>query len=139
MKKLMICIFVLAISLAACGGQSEEAPSLEGASWQWVEYQDNADENNITVSDPQNYTLTLEDGTASIKADCNQVSWPYTLDGNQLTFDTSGPSTLAACGDESLDTVYLNRLGGVATYMLSDGKLFLNLQFDSGNMVFDPQ
>jgi heat shock protein HslJ len=99
-----------------------------------------ADENNITVSDPENYTLTLnEDGNASIKADCNQVSWKYELDGSSLTFDTLGPSTLAMCPDGSLDTQFLERLGNTATYVKSDGQLFLNLKFDSGNLVFSPQ
>ncbi len=138
MKKLLSGMIVLAIALAACGGQSEEAPSIEGTTWKWVEYQDTADENNITVSTPANYTLTLNDGTANIKADCNEVSWTYELEGSNLKFNTLGASTMAFCGEDSLDTVYLDRLGNTATYVLSDGKLLLNLQADAGNMVFEP-
>ena len=104
-------------------------------------------ENNIShieilkdVPNPENYTLTLnEDGNASIQADCNQVTWPYELDGNKLTFDTMGPSTLAMCPEDSLDTVYLQRLGETATYVTEDGKLFLNLKMDAGNMEFSAQ
>jgi heat shock protein HslJ len=138
MKKLTIGLMILlVVALAACRRQSEEAASIVGPTWQWEFYQDMADENNITVPDPENYTLTLnDDGTASIKADCNQVSWTYESDESSLTFNTLGPSTLAFCGEESLDSVYLERLGATATYVLSDGKLFLNLQFDSGNMEF---
>ena len=139
MTKLMISIFlILVFSLVACGGQSEE--SITGTTWRWQAFEDSAGENNITVSDPENYTLTLnEDGTASIKADCNQVSWTYELDGSSLTFNTLGPSTLAMCPEGSLDTQYLEGLGNTATYVLSEGQLFLNLQFDSGNMVFSPE
>ncbi len=114
MKNLMIGLLIFVIALAACGGQSEEEPTLEETTWQWVEYQDMADENNINVSDPANYTLTLNDGTANIKADCNQVNWTYELDGSRLTFNTLGPSTLAFCGEESLDTIFLDRLGNTA-------------------------
>lgn len=134
----LVLLVIGMLILAACGGQ-EEAESIVGTTWQWQEYQDSAGENNIDVPDPQNYTLTLnEDGTANIKADCNQVSWTYELDGNELTFNTLGPSTLAMCAEGSLDTVYLQRLGETATYVTSEGQLFLNLKFDSGNMIFNP-
>jgi heat shock protein HslJ len=126
-------LLVLTFALAACGGTNE----IVGTTWQWEEYQDMAGENNITVSDPENYTLTLnKDGTASIQADCNQVTWQYELDGSQFIFDTTGPATLAMCAEDSLDQLFLERLSNTATYVLSDGKLFLNLQYDSGNMVF---
>ena len=140
MSKIMISLMlILVFALAACGGQSEGSESIVGTTWKWQSFQDSADENNITVSDPENYTLTLnEDGTASIKADCNQVSWTYELEGSSLTFNTLGPSTLAMCPEGSLDTQYLQLLGNTATYVLSDGQLFLNLKFDSGNMVFSP-
>ena len=138
MTKLMISLMlILVFVLAACGGQSEE--SIVGTTWQWQAFEDSAGENNLTVADSANYTLTLnEDGTASIKADCNQVSWTYELDGSSLTFNTLGPSTLAMCPEDSLDTQYLERLGNTATFVLSDGQLILNLKFDSGNMEFSP-
>lgn len=138
MTKLMISMMlILVFALTACGGQGEE--SIVGTTWQWQAFEDSAGENNITVSDPENYTLTLnEDGTASIKADCNQLSWTYELDGSQLTFNTLGASTLAMCAEGSLDTVYLQRLGETATYVTSEGQLLLNLKFDSGNMIFNP-
>ena len=133
MKYLAICILlILTVALTACGGNEAVGPT-----WQWEEYQDMADENNIDVSDPENYTLTLnKDGTASIQADCNMVTWKYEINDSQLTFDTTGPSTLAMCAEDSLDQVFLERLGNTATYVMADGKLVLNLKFDSGNMLF---
>ena len=139
MTKLMISLMlILVFALTACGGQSEGSESIAGTTWKWQSFQDSADVNNITVADPENYTLTLnEDGTASIKADCNQVSWTYELDGASLTFNTLGSSTLAMCPEDSLDTQYLERLGNTASYVTSEGQLFLNLKADAGNLVFN--
>ena len=135
MKKLTVLaiFFLVVLLLTACGGKSE----IVGTTWQWEAFQDNADINSITVSDPENYTLTFnKDGTASIKADCNLVTWSYELDSSQLSFDTTGPSTLAMCAEDSLDQQYLQRLGTTATFVIEDGKLYLNLFADAGNLVF---
>ena len=133
-KNTILAIFILLpLLLTACGGSSE----IVGSTWQWEAFQDTADMNNITVSDPENYTLTLNnDGTASIQADCNQVNWNYELDESRLTFDTTGPSTLAMCAEDSLDQQFLERLGNTATFVIEDGKLYLNLWADAGNLVF---
>ena len=129
-------LIILAVALTACGAGKSE---IVGTTWQWEAFQDTAEVNDLTVSNPENYTLTLnDDGTASIKADCNQVIWSYTLDGSQLTFDTTGPSTLAMCPEDSLDQLFLGYLGNTATYVIEDGKLYLNLFADAGNMVFTP-
>ena len=130
----MLSIFVLLTVLsAACGGKSE----IVDTTWQWEAFQDTAGINDINVSDPENYTLTLnQDGTANIQADCNQVTWTYEFDGSQLSFDTTGPSTLAMCAEDSLDQQFLERLGHTATFVIEDGVLYLNLWADAGNMVF---
>jgi len=138
MKKLIIgMLVILVVVLAACGG-SNDADSPVGTTWKWQEFQDMAGVNDMTIPNPDSYTLTLnEDGTASIQADCNQLTWTYELDGSSLKFNTEGPSTLAFCGEESLDTQYLDWLGRTATFVMGDGQLFLNLVADSGNMVFE--
>ncbi len=120
--------------------QSDEAMiDIVGVTWHWQAFKDQAEENDIDVPNPENYTLTLmPDGTASIKADCNMVSWTYTLEGGSLTFNTLGPSTLAFCGEESLDQQYLGLLGNTATYVTNEGDLILNLIADAGNMIFSP-
>jgi len=135
MRILTISILILlTLALAACGGGKSE---IVGTTWQWEAFQDTAEVNNLSVPDPENYTLTLNDeGTASIKADCNQVIWSYELDGSQLTFDTTGPTTLAMCAEGSLDQQFLGYLGNTATFVIEDGKLYLNLFADAGNMVF---
>ena len=127
-------LLIFTLALAACSGGDDK---IVGLTWQWEAFLDTAGINDISVPNPENYTLTLNaDGTASIKADCNQVIWAYELEESRLTFDTTGPSTLAMCPEGSLDQLFLERLGNTVTFALQDGKLFLNLFADSGNLVF---
>jgi putative lipoprotein len=131
---------------AGSGGQAPEAGGSEdggseiaGVTWQWEAFQDQSDGegSDITVPNPDAYTLTLQpDGTAAIKADCNLVSWTYTLEGSSLSFNTLGPSTLAFCPEPSLSDQYLALLGDTATFVTEGGKLILNLMADAGNMIF---
>jgi heat shock protein HslJ len=117
----------------------EAATDIVGVTWLWAAFKDQAGENDIDVPSPESYSLTLmPDGTASIQTDCNMVSWTYTLESSSLTFNTLGPSTLAFCGEESLDQQYLALLGNTATYVTDEGNLVLNLMADAGNMIFSP-
>ena len=133
-------------AVVACGRDPQEsplnddAPELVGTVWQWEEFQDSADgeeASHIRVTDAESYTLMLgSNGRAEVRADCNRMSWAYTLEGSNLTFSIFGPSTLAHCGDESLDQRYAGRLANTATYVMTGGNLYLNLKFDAGNLVF---
>jgi len=138
MKKIsfLAIAFLLAILLPACSSKNE----ITGTIWQWEAFQDTAGINDIMVPDPENYTFTLnKDGTASIQADCNQVTWAYELEDSRLSFDTTGPATLAMCAADSLDQQFLERLGHTATFVIEDGKLYLNLWADTGNLVFQAE
>ena len=119
---------------------SEPGTEIVSQTWYWRAFQDTADINDFIVGEPANYSLTLQpDGTAAIKADCNNVSWNYTLEGSSLSFNSMGPSTLAFCGEDSLDQQYLSMLSNVATYVTEDGLLYLNLFADAGSMVFSTE
>ncbi len=114
-----------------------EAPQLVGTVWQWTAFEDTAGENDVTVENPGNYEIVFwPDGSYSIKADCNVGGGSYVLDGASLTINP-GMSTLAFCGEESLDTQFRDGLFATATYVFDDsGNLVLNLAADAGNMVF---
>lgn len=128
-------LIILAFLLVACGGGKSE---IVGLTWEWEAFQDTAGINDVSVPNPENYTLTLnDDGTVHIQADCNQVFWSYEHEDNKLTFDsTTGASTLALCPEDSLDQFYLERLGNTVSYVIKDDKLYLNLFADAGNLVF---
>jgi heat shock protein HslJ len=90
----------------------------------------------VTVPDPSRYTLQLRpDGSVTVKADCNQVSGVYTLNGTNLTI-TLGPSTLAACPPDSQADIYVQQLAAVVSYTYNNGALILNLRSGVGNMRF---
>jgi heat shock protein HslJ len=65
------------------------------------------------VPNPENYTIDFkEDGTFTGKADCNSIAGTYSTESGFVI--TLGPSTLAFCGEASLDTAYLDLLANVA-------------------------
>jgi heat shock protein HslJ len=103
--------------------------------WYW-ERSEYSDDSVVPVADPSRYTITLlPDQRLNIRADCNSGGGTYTVNGAQLTLQL-GPMTLIACPPGSQDSTFLRDLGQVATYVLTDEQLVLNLSFDSGNMVF---
>jgi heat shock protein HslJ len=105
--------------------------------WQWSDLVETMPASQSVVPDPQDYTITfLEDGTIAIQADCNAVGGHYSLDGALLNIQL-GPSTMAFCGEQSLDQQYLGLLGQVDSAEMADGRLFLQLAADAGRMGFN--
>ena len=71
------------------------------------------------------YTISfLEDNQVSIRADCNVVQGTYVYDGTTLTIQM-GASTLAYCGENSLDNLFLTLLSQVGSYDKDKGRLSL--------------
>jgi heat shock protein HslJ len=59
----------------------------------------------------------------------------FELDGSSITIQL-GPSTMAFCGEQSLDLNYLKLLENVESYALENGGLVLELKEGAGRMVF---
>ena len=149
MKKILYLTIsvLLFVNLVACGGGTEtptETPTEEVAAtpvktiqttslesilditWQWVDLVETEPANQSVVPDPENYTVIFrEDGSAEIKADCNQVGATYTQQGSALII-TLGPSTMAACDEDSLDQQFLASLDEVNSFGMLDGDLKLS-------------
>ena len=110
-KQLILVSIILAalFTMAAC---SSDDDSITGIVWQWESVIEQPSGVTTTVPDPENYTLVFSnDGTFSGKADCNEISGTYSQEGG--FFLSLGPSTMAFCGEDSLDQVYLDLLNGV--------------------------
>jgi heat shock protein HslJ len=113
-------------------------PTLTDVPWEWVSTTDPA-QGTLAVNDPSRYVILFnEDGTAMIQADCNTVQATYTVDGSSISI-TQGPSTMAACPPDSLDSQFLSQLSNAAIYFIEGGNLFLDQAADSGTMRFVPQ
>ncbi len=143
MRKQLITVLVT-IGLLIGAGQmaltawAQSPAEITGIQWQWAQVIQPEPASPPVVPDPENYVLVLNaDGSASIKADCNMVLWTYTLEGASLSFNTLGPSTLAFCGEDSLDQQYLELLGKGGTVSFDNGRMVLELSENAGRMIFD--
>lgn len=129
-------ILLISLITAACGNQ-QTGPPITDTEWQWSAVVETEPASQSVVPHPENYTLRLSgDGSLSIKADCNMVSGSYSLDGGALTLEL-GPSTLAFCGEESLDQHYVGFLSNVESYVIENGQLVLELKEGAGQMTFN--
>ena len=105
--------------------QTASLESILDISWQWVELVETEPASQSVVPDPENYTLAFHaDGTLDIQADCNQVKAIYSQQGSALIIEL-GPSTLAACGEDSLDQQFLALLDQVNSFGMLAGDLKL--------------
>jgi heat shock protein HslJ len=111
-------------------------PVITSIEWRWSGLIETMPAAQSVVPDPENYTLILQpDGGLHIKADCNVVGGSHTLEGDGLTI-ALGPSTMAYCGEQSLDQQFQVLLSNVDGYGIEDGQLVLKLQADAGSMIF---
>jgi heat shock protein HslJ len=104
--------------------------------WEWVSFTNPVDQ--YQIDDPNQYILTFsQDGTISVKADCNNAAGTFSEDGSSLTVQM-GPSTMALCPPESHSEDLIKFLGSSAIYFFENGHLFIDLMADGGTMEFAP-
>jgi len=81
--------------------------------WKWADMTETTPAHQSVNPQPDNYTIT-----------------------SSLTIQT-GPSTLAFCGDQSQDQVYLAALAKVSAGSIQDNRLILKFANDGGQMGFN--
>lgn len=135
---ILLALGLIGLACMAPTARAETHGEILGIRWQWAQLTETQPAGQSVILNPENYVLVLnDDGSANIKADCNQLQWTYTLEGTDLTFNTLGPSTLAFCGEDSSDQQFLELLGKGGTVSVEDGRLVLTLNDNAGMMVFD--
>ena len=98
---------------------------LTGILWQWQDLLETEPAAQSVVPNPEDYNIVfLDDGAMAIQADCNNVSASYLLDSGQLRI-ILGPSTMAFCGEESLDAQFLNLLSKTTSGSVEEDRLKL--------------
>ena len=129
-------ILLFSLLVVACGSQQTDPP-ITDKDWEWSEMVETEPASQSLVPNPENYLLRLApDGSLSIKADCNMAGGSYTLDNGVLSIEL-GPSTMAYCGEESLDQLFLGFLSSVESSSIQDGQLLLELKNGAGQMTFN--
>jgi|GEM_PF-415900 len=99
--------------------------------WQWTDLSETQPAASSTIAGPENYTITfLAQNQLNIKADCNAVGGIYAVAGDRLTIQL-GPSTMAFCGEQSQDQIFLDLLTRVSSFALQGGALQLATTDDS--------
>jgi heat shock protein HslJ len=123
---LLICLSILAVLiLTGCSSGSSKAPaptntplpstpaSIQNINWQWVSVTNQPTGAKTVVPNPANYNISFyDDGTLSGTADCNTFNGTYSQNGD-FTIKL-GATTMAFCGEASLDQQYLQLLSNVA-------------------------
>jgi heat shock protein HslJ len=71
------------------------------------------------------YTLTLSEGIASARADCNVCSGRFTLLGDSLNIATGLACTRAACPTASFESLYTQILSGESRVGISGSTMAL--------------
>jgi heat shock protein HslJ len=108
-------LVVLAI-MTGCAAPAAEEPAptntITGIVWQWVTLTEKSTGNTTAIPNPESYVITFNtDGTFSGTADCNNFSGTYSQENGFVI--TLGATTMAFCGEASLDQQYLDLLSGI--------------------------
>jgi heat shock protein HslJ len=134
MLRRIACLSILAVLiLTGCSSGSDQTPAptnmpnptptsapataapnpIQNIIWQWVSVTNQSTGAKTTVPNPANYTISFyNDGTLSGKADCNTFDGTYSQkNGFSIKL---GATTMAFCGEASLDQQYTNLLSNVA-------------------------
>ncbi len=128
-------LFFLSDSLVLARFTKESLPEITGAVWQWKQTLYN-DDRKVVPADPKNYTVQFqEDGTLSVKADCNQKGGTYSVEEKRLSIEIT-QSTMAACPEDSLEDEFVRGLTAAAIYFIKDNDLYIDLIYDTGTMRF---
>ena len=133
---IFILLLILITLTYACNSQ-QAGEDIIDIQWQWSALIESEPASQSIVTNPENYTINFNsNGSMNIQADCNMVNGSFSVDGTSLTL-VLGPSTLAFCGEESLDLMFNELLSSVESYTLENDQLVLNLENDSGKMTFN--
>ena len=112
--KLLTLGLMVSVVLAACAPAAPPPTNpIQGIVWQWTSVTNQTTKETTTVPTPESYTIIFKtDGTFTGKADCNNISGTYSQEGGFTI--TLGPSTMAYCGETSMDQQYTQLLSSVA-------------------------
>jgi heat shock protein HslJ len=126
MRRTLVSIAVLGLTLAACGDPSEQAAS-DPTEFAWVLESGTLDGEPIPVLDDHPITLVFDEGDAGGTSACNSYFGEYTISGAEIAFSGMG-QTMMACEPEEVmesEVKYQEALALVETFSATDATLTL--------------
>jgi heat shock protein HslJ len=122
MKGLPLVVLILAFGAIACDENPLSPTVVTNITWK-LEAIERAGSPTITIPDPEQYTLRLEDdGRARVRADCNTCGGRYTLDGGSLRLSEMA-CTRAFCTLASFDGNYTAALESLRSVTVNGNQM----------------
>jgi heat shock protein HslJ len=120
--KTVLLVLILALGAIACDENPVGPTPIRNVTWK-LETIERTGMATITVPNPEQFTVRFEEnGTVAVRADCNQCSGRYTLEGTSLSLGNVA-CTLIACPVPGLDTTFTQALSSVRTATASGNQL----------------
>jgi len=112
-------------------------PQLTNTTWVWYNRDPNGNQmDEIVVPNPENYTILFNDnGSLQAKLDCNESNGRYATENNSSIFMELGATTLAYCGDDSLDGSMAMMFGPAQSYNIEISNDILALEWVAGGPI----
>ena len=135
MKKHALLLLLAGLALVSC--ETATLPSsvsdVQGQ-WELQAFELN-DGNVVNVPNPEKFTAQFgADDSLNLTVDCNACNGSYEASGNSLSIGLLA-CTLAYCGDDSLDTMYMQALDSISTYARQGQEL--RIDYADGTMRFN--
>ena len=125
----------LPLQAATLTSSDGKQTKIGGIVWKWQRTAYNND-TRTEPPDSSHYTILLmPEGHLSVRLDCNTGGGRYTLDGSSLILELTH-TTMATCPPDSLAQKFRKDLAAARIAFLRDGKLYLDLMYDTGTMKF---
>ena len=118
-----LALVVVSSLLAAC---NVVGSGLTGPTWQVTAVTTTvpAWQGVVPEAEQQRYTISFaNDGTAAIKADCNQVTATYTTTPGGTIAIVPGATTMAMCPEDSMGQQFVQALSTVNSYSVNGNQL----------------
>jgi heat shock protein HslJ len=125
MRRPLLSLLILALSLAACAELGEPASDPTESAWELVS--GTLDGEPIPIVEGHPITLSFHEAAAGGTAACNGYGGSYTITGNEIVFSEMSRTEMACVPEETMESEqeYLEALTRVARFSVTEDALTL--------------
>lgn len=126
MKRTLVLIAVIGLTLAACGDPSEQA-AVDPTEVAWVLESGTLNGEPVPVLEDHPITLVFDEGSVAGDSACNSYFGAYTISGTEIAFSDLGQTMMACEPAEVMESEakYHEALSLVETFSATDDTLTL--------------